>query len=337
MVSTMEGLATGREALDRHLAARAPVHEAWVGAPLLRWDEGGPEPLSRVVYLEEDGVWRFVGHGLTELDEKTSDDQELSGWGFEVTMAVRRVNSSLPTWPLSVLQDLARHVRTAHDVLAEGDEVRLVTPVGSVAACLFTADPLGSVETPFGRVRFVQAIGITSDELEAVRTWQSTPFLDLLRERLPHLATDPERRSILEDPEVKRAVELGSRREGSSTGEGRAELLAVRPTESGLEVTLDARTARDLGRMLPARLPFERPYRLEGPTLTVAFVPEGHRVPTDQRTCVVELAPRQVEALSARLEAKRGIVRGADLAGLSVRVEPLEVRDDAGQLLEVIG
>ena len=89
MVPAMEGLATGREALDRHLAARAPVHEAWVGAPLLRWDEGGPEPLSRVVYLEEDGVWRFVGHGLTELDEKTSDDAELSGWGFEVTMAVR--------------------------------------------------------------------------------------------------------------------------------------------------------------------------------------------------------------------------------------------------------
>ena len=329
--------ATGRDALNRHLEGRAPVREAWTGAPLLRWDEGGPDPLSSVQCLEEPGVWRFVGYGLSELDAKVSPDDRLSGWGFEITVAVAQGGTKLPNWPVTFLQRIARHVHAAHDVLAEGDQVNLPSPHGSLTACLFTPDPLGTLSTPFGSVRFVQAVGITTDELDAVRIWQSSPFLALLRERSPELLTDPERRSILVDESARRQVAEGSRRDGSSTGEGRADTLSVRPYESGLEITIDARAARDLGRMLPARLSFERTYRVDGPNLSVAFVPEGRRVPTDDRVCVVELTPTQVEVLSRRLEAKRGVIQGPDLAGLRICVEALEIRDTSGSLVQVIG
>ena len=333
----VEGEATGRGALDRHLRERAPVREAWTGTPLLRWDEGGPDPLASVRCLEEAGVWRFVGYGLSELDEKASPDESQSGWGFEITLAVSRTEHDAPDWPIALLQALARHVHSAHDILAEGDQVLLSEPCGNLTHCLFTPDPLGTLATPFGRVRFVQAVGITPDELDAVRAWQSTPFLALMREHSPYLLMDPGRDSILRNDAIRRRAEDGSRRDGSSTGEGRADILSVRPYDAGVEVSIDARAARDLGRMLPARLSFDRSYRVDGPDLSVAFVPEGRPTKSGERQCVIELSATQVDALAVRLGAKRGLIDGPELAGVRLRVEALEIRDAAGALVQIIG
>jgi hypothetical protein len=37
-----------------------------------------------------DGLWLFVTYGMTDLFLKDSDDQQVSGWGYELTMRVPR-------------------------------------------------------------------------------------------------------------------------------------------------------------------------------------------------------------------------------------------------------
>ena len=47
---------------------------------------------------------------------------------------------------------------------------------------LMCADPqLQPLQTPFGLVEFVQIVGITLEELEAVQRWNGPSFISLMR------------------------------------------------------------------------------------------------------------------------------------------------------------
>ena len=50
-----------------------------------------------------------------------------------------------------------------------------------IHAIAFAYDPeLPPVETPNGRVEFLQIVGITTDELSAIKSWRTAAFLDLI-------------------------------------------------------------------------------------------------------------------------------------------------------------
>jgi hypothetical protein len=118
-------------------------------------------------------------------------------------------------WASDLLANLAAYVwQTGHDFV-EGDHVDLRGPIRlggdtSITAATVSLDPsLGRLTGPFGRVNFLQVVGLTADELELCRAWRTAGVLALLAEIDPLLLTDLHRRSLLDDPEMRERAETG--------------------------------------------------------------------------------------------------------------------------------
>src|SRR5262249_42309522 len=81
-------------------------------------------------------------------------------------------------------------------------------------------DPeLPAIDSPHGRLSFVQIVGITNDELQAVQAWDSLRFAESLKAANQLLVTDLERKSLLTDSKTAAAIAEATEREGSSMGE----------------------------------------------------------------------------------------------------------------------
>ncbi len=181
-----------------------------------------PSPLPAVAVYEAVRPlhWHFVTYGLSELFEKTSEDPNVSGFGFELTMRTPRAadETTPPAWPLRALQGLGRYVLGRRQGFDTGHCAELG---GSIAAGLESAltclacvpDPLlGKINTPFGSLLFLQVVGITPDELAAMQRLDHEGVVNLLGELDFHGITDPMRSSYFKDPAkapVLRRYQLG--------------------------------------------------------------------------------------------------------------------------------
>ncbi len=200
-----------------------PLHYATA----VTYEEGGPDPLDGVsVYraTEPTPHWHYVGYGLTDIDDAnvTSIDEsgaELSGFGYELSFrvadeAAADPQGTPPPWPPALLQVIARHVVNSGEVFVPGSVVMsagpLVQGVDTELTCLvFIADPdLEPVTTRSGEVRFVQAVGLTSDEAQAIGTVGVERFTDLFTRVHPKGITRLDRVSVLTDPTITDALGL---------------------------------------------------------------------------------------------------------------------------------
>lgn len=186
---------TGREALDRHLAAAFPGQAARQ-VP----SEG---PLEKVVAHRAGDHWHYASYGLTELDGKTWEDPALSGWGHELALRLCSDDSEPPTWPAAHFQHFAGYIAEVRRPFLPGDHLLARTLLESVlggefAAYLCLDDPLiGGFDGPNGRVELVQLLAIRDDELWAVRTGRLREVMHYLPQRWPTGVTRSGRRSLL--------------------------------------------------------------------------------------------------------------------------------------------
>src|SRR5262249_44729566 len=140
-------------------------------------------------------------------------------------LACRPEDETPPTWALNLLQNLARYVFQTGNVFAAGHHITLNGPIAfdeatDITAVVFVEDPeLPPTNSPHGSVKFVQIVGITDDELQAVQAWDSKRFTELLKAANPLLVTDLARTSILADPSMAKVVSEGIEQNGSSMGE----------------------------------------------------------------------------------------------------------------------
>jgi len=189
---------------------------------------GGNDPLHGVsAYRSTFGgraCWHFVTYGYSELFEKESDDLEISGFGFEMTVRVidPQAEAEPPKWVVSLLQNLARYVFRTGNVFCPGHTTTLNGPIAlgretELVAAAFVEDPeLPAMATPFGEVAFVQLVGLTADEYDAVRDWDALRLLELVRERDPALVSDLMRQSWLRESGIAERVREGIERDGAS-------------------------------------------------------------------------------------------------------------------------
>jgi len=307
---------------------------------------GGRDPLQGIdVYRVDDPAhWHYVTYGMSELWEKETDDPEVSGWGLEYTIRVARApdDTSAPGWPVGFLNNLARYVIESGNEVVAGHHFDLNGPIAlgvdtAIRAGAFTVDAaLGSIETPNGGVTFVQAVGLTLDELAAARAWDTAKVLALLQARDPLLITDLARRSYLEVPEVARSVAEGTRRDGSSQGICYVGLVewSVGP---GAAVTIGGTAAQELAIGLPSRLPFGRALTLAGKQ-ALRFEPASRwSWRAEQHALVVSLPADACAELLAGIAARRGSYSWEKLPGLVVTVIPSEIKDRDGQVVQVVG
>ena len=66
-----------------------------------------------------------------------------------------------------------------------------------LTALAFTHDPeLAEIDTPNGKMEFIQMIGISEDELEAMQTWNTLGVLQAGIRQIPSYITDLTRTSL---------------------------------------------------------------------------------------------------------------------------------------------
>jgi len=158
-----------------------------------------------------------------------TDANSPSGFGFELTFRLKRESdeSSPPTWPATVMQALSKYVFQSENILCPGDHVSWHCPLDNsesrIQHMLMAEDPhLGTVNTPFGNVTFIQIVGVCLEELKAAQQWNGAGIIDLMKSIPvaggPWLITDMRRgETIFEiDPEIQDAVDDGIAVEGSN-------------------------------------------------------------------------------------------------------------------------
>jgi Suppressor of fused protein (SUFU) len=173
-----------------------------------------------------------------------------------------------PEWAVDLLTNLAAYVWTSGNGFSAGHHVDLGGPIKlpgkkdkgqpttAITAAAMVRDPaLGALRTPYGRVEFLQVVGLTTDELELCRAWSTEGVMRLLAAEDPMLVTRLDRPSLLADPVRAKEIARRAAVDGSSLTELRVASLRWSDRRIGGSVlTLGAGASRALGPALRREL-----------------------------------------------------------------------------------
>jgi hypothetical protein len=339
--------APGWDAIDAALwpiyGEREPVHMGTI----IRWAEGGPDPIHGIsAYKNADPSphWHFVTYGFSELWDKESSDPEVSGFGFELTfrLACKAREKKPPMWVFSFLQNLGRYVFETGNCFGVGHTMPLNGPIRQGASTLiqaisFVHDPqLPPMRTPNGRVEFLQIVGLTMDELEAITSWNGAAFLELRRRDDPLLLTDLSRKSWMADATFAAKVARRTWKEGSSSG-WMALVLECDTHSDPVAVRVQAIAVETLKRRLLGRLPYGRELVLEGKDAAVVFKSgkqSRRRLVEDAVT--ITLRDDHVRELAELLEPHAGLYPVPGVKDLVLQVLRTEITDEDGNVVDVV-
>ena len=177
---------------------------------IIRHMFGGKDPIDGIsVYESRDGGrshLHFCTYGYTSLyyDEEAVGG-DFSRFGFEMTF---RLASELPppeqpVWVCNFLQNLAKYVFETGKWFEAGHWIPANGPIQrdyptDIVGLAFVDDPtLFPVDSPHGRIDFVQGFGITESELSDLKSKTRTVKEILAQHRItnPLLITDLARRN----------------------------------------------------------------------------------------------------------------------------------------------
>lgn len=332
----------GWDAIDSSTNAIYGEQEPLHFGTLVKYALGGPDPLDgfSVFKSEKDRPhWHYVTYGFSELYEKESEDPACSGYGFELTMRVPIESDEPPMWVMNFFQNIARYVFGSGNTFESGHYMDANGPLcleteTEITAMVFAEDPeMPSKDTPNGRVTFLQVVGITRDELKAIKQWHSMPVLKLLARDNPFLITDLKRVSIMTQPDVVAAVNEGITRDGSSTG-----MLFVDPLNwkiagmprKSCTISVGSLIVPELKAIVPARLGHDKPLMLFGNDARISLVPASEtKFEPDDAGLRLELTKSDMEAFMEKMQAVAGVYDV--LPGVKVEVIKQVIQDaDAG-------
>jgi hypothetical protein len=277
--------------------------------------------------------WHVVGYGLSELDAKESNDAAVSGLGFELVVRLEPEGEGPPMWAVDLLANLAAYVWSSGHGFESGHTVDLRGPIRLdertpiTAAALVTDPQLGVMEDgPFGRVEFLQLVGIHADELEQCRIWGTERVVGLLALVDPLLVTRLHRPSLLEDPVLRLELEeSGPPERLSELRVGSLDVVRRGRHARRVLVRMGAGAAQALGPALARCLERQgSEFRLVGDDCELRFVITG-ALPSwsdDGRVVTVVVAPDAVADLAAVFNGSAGSIKLPDHTSLSVVVLP---------------
>lgn len=350
-----EDNAVGWTAIETQMKSLYGEQEPKHYGTLIPYQLGGEDPLDGLsAYKATSPVphWHIVTFGFSELYAKESQDKSYSGYGFELTFRVARQEDEEqpPMWALNLLQNMARYVFNSGNIFSSGDYMDANGPIclGAdtlLTALAFTEDPeLPAIHTPNGRVEFVQMVGITKDELEAMKTWNTTGLLEAGQAFIPGYVTDLSRDSLLEIPAIAEAVEQGIERDGSNTGFLFVDQLAFEPGKKKLfgktpaKLTLGAMQAETVGKLMRGRLLKDKSLTLASGDCQIILEP-GAETSYEKReeAILLHLSPAVSVELSRKLHAKEDTIELSAFDGLIIQVVKTYIKDQEGNVVSTIG
>jgi len=214
----------------------------------------------------------YVTYGLS----RARSSVPVAGIQDELTLRVPD-EPSPPAWPVQRLHGLARYQRASGYPIEPGHYMDLRAPVcegASLSGFIFVPDPLVPVLTaPTGRVRFIDAVPVTADELDAALRWDPLKFAGLLGDALPLSVGAHNRESLLIDASFTRPLTSLTERDGSTVAAVSSGYFAVDATG---RIDLTTHAAAHLLRAMKWRLGYDRPFAVVGNAAWARFVPAAH-------------------------------------------------------------
>ena len=146
---------------------------------------GEAGPLDGISVYNGGEYFHFVTYGLSELYEKQNGNPDRSGYGFELTVKLKKEGLDNP--PLEVrhmcsfLQMIAGITTNGGHQFLPGQIIPIsrergfdVTGKSRMTGFITKEDELGTLLTPFGKVQLIQLIGVTSEETEKLKNKEMT-------------------------------------------------------------------------------------------------------------------------------------------------------------------
>jgi len=174
---------------------------------LISYRLGGKDPLDGISVYDGGDYWHFVTFGLSELYDKESDIKEISGYGMEFTFKLKKDNYENEENEIlcvcGILQSIARITFTTGELFNPFEYLYTGQTTGidfnqksNITGFITIPDnKLNEINTPNGKVYFVEFIGVTDNELKALNNKEIT--VKELYERLGTDVTNYNRESIL--------------------------------------------------------------------------------------------------------------------------------------------
>jgi len=347
--------AVGRDAIAATLAAlykgRQPKHYENPHP----WKQGGPDPLDGIsVWQRAEPIphWHYVTFGFSEQQSAAPGAGGKSGFGFELTFRLATEPGALeaPMWPIHMLQNLGRYVYRSGNGFQHGHRMSANGPIAHgtttpLCAMGFSHDmELPAIDTPNGRVEFLQVIGMTAEEEAAAQTWDTRNLLALMLPYMPLWITHVQRASFLSFPAIQAKVLAGMRRDGSSSGVVFTDLLLVEEKkrwlrESQAQVTLGAYLVGQLAQLLPLRLGFGKPFTLHGPQWRIHFELTVKRNAWRIKPgliCLYLTAPT-VKEFATLLHQRQGVYKLPAFPNLLWDVKQTTIRNAEGEIVDILG
>ena len=138
--------------------------------------QGGEEPLDGVAVYDVNGYQHLVSYGMSHLYySEESVGADFSKWGFEFSFRVKPVkedNGEDPFWVIQLMNNLGRFVNETkvwfeeYQFLPLGGPIRAESDTDIVGLAFVMDDDLREINTPHGKVIFMQMIGLNSEQLK---------------------------------------------------------------------------------------------------------------------------------------------------------------------------
>jgi hypothetical protein len=340
--------ASGWDAIDAALRPLYGVREPYHVGTVIPYSLGGPDPIHGIsAYKNVEPIphWHFVTYGFSELWAKESCDPEVSGFGFELTFrpTCKPRDKKPPNWALNFLQNIGRYVFETGNRFGVGHTLPLNGPieVGSstlIHAVSFAFDPqLPPIATPNGRVEFLEVVGLTMDELQAISTWNASAFLALRSRHDPLLLTDLSRASWLEDAKFATTVARRTKKDGSSCG-WLALQLECDTKSDPVCIRVQSIAVDSLKRRLLGRLPYGRELTLNDSEATAIFKPgRQSRLKVVEEAVLVTLREDHLAELVEALQPHAGLYPIPGVKRGVLEVLRTEIKDRHGNVVEIVG
>jgi hypothetical protein len=339
--------APGWDAIDDALRPLYGNREPFHFGTIVPYSLGGPDPIHGISAYKNAAPaphWHFVTYGFTELWDKESTNPDVSGFGFELTFrpTCKARDKKPPNWALSFLQNIGQYVFETGNCFGVGHTMPLHGPIEVDSSTLihavsFAHDPqLPPIMTLNGRLEFLQVVGLTMDELEAISSWNASAFLELRKRYDPLLLTDLSRASWMTDAKFAAEVARRSEQDGSSCGWLALELECLTKSDP-VCVRVQSIAVQGLRRRLLGRLSYGRELTLNGKDATVVFRPgKQSRMRLVEDAVTITLKDDHLRELAEALQPHAGVYPVPGVKDLVLEVLRTEITDRDGNVVDVV-
>ncbi|MFC3803875.1 suppressor of fused domain protein [Cohnella sp. GCM10012308] len=155
------------------------------------------------IYHSPNGYKHILTYGMTELYvEEQSFGGEWSRWGYEMTFKLKEESVEQCLWAIDMLSNLARYTYTREAIFepfqyisGNGSSIHVGVESAITALIVVSDTEAEGIDTVHGKVDFIQLVGITQRELEALKadSAQIHRLVENMKKDNPFMVTDMNR------------------------------------------------------------------------------------------------------------------------------------------------